>query len=122
MIFVINKLKIIMSLVVVLGALVGPILIAWGFYFFEGFHHSFWFAFLVALSLAFPFDYVVCEYYARKSDLSEENVDEYVEKILERTTGYYLSPHFIYEYDRKSRREKLMRIIDEKKKIMHNGN
>ncbi|MDO4756008.1 MAG: hypothetical protein Q4A54_06665 [Parabacteroides sp.] len=55
---------------------------------------------------------MVFEYYARKADLSYENLDVYVEKILERTSGYYLSTAKVYEYDRKRYKERMVAVTE----------
>lgn len=110
----IHVLRCLLSMILLLSFVLGPLCIGVGFYFDSQFYRNPLFAPLVSLSLALPFDKVVIEYYSHKADLSYDNVDEYVEKILERTTGYYLSPAKVYEYDRKIYRKKLIAIIEQR--------
>lgn len=105
-----------LSMMLVLGFVLGPICIGLGFYFDRQFYRNPIFPFLAAWSLAYVLDQMVFEYYARRTDLSYENVDVYVEKILERTSGYYLSPAKVYEYDRKRYKERLIAVIESRGK------
>lgn len=110
----IHVLRCLLSMIVSLSFVLGPLCIGVGFYFDSQFNRNPLFALLIGLTLALPFDKAIVEYYSRKADLSYENVDEYVEKILERTTGYYLSPAKVYEYDRNNYKKKLIAIIEQR--------